>query len=245
MSALDAYGPLSFAGNNVYTPTIAQQSELDPCTKKCFARLDGSGSILVTGGMGGIGQLAGIWMACRAASSHVWLLGRKGRSRSTSGTTLNAHQGCISMASANVAAQSDLEGINKLMIDITAPAMTGILHAAAVLSDAILARQTAAGFRLVMAPKYSGARCVLSASRALPLQRVINFSSLTALLGNQGQANYAAANGTLDDISQEAFSTGLQSTSILWGPWALGLALQDANTLRRLQKGGVGVISSE
>ncbi len=211
----------------------------------CNGTISHSGSTLVTGGLGDIGQLVGTWMAARSTRGHVWLLGRTGRLMGSHAVDRHADQCCIHMVSGNTAVFSDTAGINQLMVDAAAPAMTCALHAAAVLADATLARQSAAGLRLVMAPKYSGALCVLRASWAVPLRELVHFSSLTAILGNEGQANYAAANGILDDVSQETVHSGLRSSTILWGPWALGLALKDSNTLHRMLKGGLGVISSK
>lgn len=204
------------------------------------------GSVLVTGGMGDIGQLAGIWLADQSTSAHIWLLGRTGRSLGSAAVSMYKRWGSIiSMASGSIAACSDMAGIDQLMVDVAAPATTCVLHAAAVLSDAVLSRQSAAGLRLVMAPKSIGALRILNLSQGAPLQQLVHFSSLTALMGNHGQANYAAANCILDELSQKTLNLGLNSSSILWGPWALGLALKDSNTLQRLEKGGFGVISSE
>lgn len=226
-------------------PSLIPNNEVERLTKKYSSTINAWGSVLVTGGMGDIGQLAGSWLADQSTRAHIWLLGRTGRSLGSAAVSVYRSWGSISMASGSTAACSDMAGICQLMVDVAAPAITFVLHAAAVLSDAVLSRQTAAGLRLVMAPKSIGALRVLSISQGSPLQQLVHFSSLTALMGNHGQANYAAANCVLDELSQKTLNHGLNSSSILWGPWALGLALKDSNTLQRLQKGGFGVISSK
>ena len=76
--------------------------------------------------------------------------------------------------------------------------MAGVLHAGGVLRDAVLATQTAQGVFEVFAPKVSGAAQVLRHTGLQPGAGVQLFSSIAAAMGSGGQANYAAANATLD-----------------------------------------------
>lgn len=45
------------------------------------------------------------------------------------------------------------------------------------------------------------------------------FSSVAALLGSPGQANYAAANAAIGSFAHGQQSRGLRSQSIQWGAW--------------------------
>ena len=52
--------------------------------------------------------------------------------------------------------------------------------------------------RAVFAPKVAGAAALHSHMHTTPLQNAAVFSSVAGALGSSGQANYAAANATLD-----------------------------------------------
>lgn len=67
-----------------------------------------------------------------------------------------------------------------------------------MLGDAVLARQSAATLRAAMAPKLGGCTAIERSLQGCPLALSLLFSSLAALLGSAGQANYAAANAALD-----------------------------------------------
>ena len=81
--------------------------------------------------------------------------------------------------------------------------MSGVVHAGGVLRDATVLNQTAHTAREVFAPKLGvvvGGAAEWGAD-ALPLQQLVAFSSVAALLGPRGQASYAAANAALDEIA--------------------------------------------
>ena len=73
-----------------------------------------------------------------------------------------------------------------------------LVHASGTLADALLAKQSASSCRAVHAPKGGALARLAPALQMQPAGTTVLFSSLAALLGSPGQANYAAANGSLD-----------------------------------------------
>lgn len=70
----------------------------------------------------------------------------------------------------------------------------------------------------------------------LPISCLQFFSSVSATVGNPGQANYAAANGLLDATAASLQDCGVTAHSVGWGAWGGdGMA---ASLLPKLQRQG-------
>ena len=186
------------------------------------------------------------WAAASGTGTCIWLLGRSGRAPQSMSSLLAAcGHGCINAAATDVAAHADAASMLQMLAGSSSPCLGSILHAGAMLHDAVISKQTAGTLRAVFAPKASGALRLLAAAAGMPLHGIVHYSSLTAHLGNHGQSNYAAANGALETISQQSMQCGLWSTELLWGPWSTGMALDSPRVLERLHHAGVGALSGE
>ena len=97
----------------------------------------------------------------------------------------------------------------------------------------------------VLAPKVGGLSRVHAALERGGSQASVLFSSVAALLGSGGQANYVAANGWLDAWAVAARQRGAAGVvSVQWGAWSGGggMAANDAGTIQRMERLGVGVL---
>jgi acyl transferase domain-containing protein/short-subunit dehydrogenase/acyl carrier protein len=204
----------------------------------------GDGSYLVTGGLGGLGLAVAEWLASLGAR-HLVLAGRRAPSPEAldaiarmerAGATVRVRRADVARA-ADVAALIDAANSG-------AP-LRGIVHAAGVLDDAVLARQDAARFAAAMAPKALGLRHLHERTRDLPLDFVVAFSSLVSVLELPGQASYAAASAYMDALAHDRRAAGWPITVVNWGPWAGAGMLAALGERDRRRMAETGLIALE
>ena len=200
------------------------------------------GGYLITGGLGALGRRLAAWMAQRGVGG-VALLSRRAPndevqreldSLNESGTRVACLRGDVTDAASLRAAL--------LSLPEDFPPLRGVIHAAGVLDDGLLRDISAESLEKVLRPKTVGAWNLHQATLddSLPFADVdlfVLFSSVAAVLGSPGQANYAAANAALDALAHNRRAAGLPATSINWGPLAGGgMAADDVEDAVR-QKG--------
>ncbi|WP_455902229.1 beta-ketoacyl reductase, partial [Serratia proteamaculans] len=79
--------------------------------------------------------------------------------------------------------------------------LDGIIHSAGVIADNFIVKKSVEEFKRVLCPKVAGTLNLDRATRDMPLDFLVLFSSSTSVLGNLGQADYAAANGFMDHFA--------------------------------------------
>jgi acyl transferase domain-containing protein/NAD(P)H-dependent flavin oxidoreductase YrpB (nitropropane dioxygenase family) len=101
--------------------------------------------------------------------------------------------------------------------------LDGVVYAAGVIEDKLIAEKTQASFSRVFSTKVDGARALLDAAGDLPQGPgfAVLFGSIAATLGNRGQSDYASANDALETLgSRWADVDGRRGLTVHWGPWA-------------------------
>jgi NADPH:quinone reductase-like Zn-dependent oxidoreductase/NADP-dependent 3-hydroxy acid dehydrogenase YdfG len=187
----------------------------------------------VSGGSSGLGLAAARRLGARGAG-HLLLLSRKG----VTGEAEQADLAALRASGVNVAdAKVDVSDGPALEACLRRhlaglPPLRGIIHAAAVLDDGLIAGLTPDRIRHALAAKALGAWNLHRAALALdaPLDFFALFSSISALFGNPGQAGYAAANSMLETLAAWRRAKGLPAQVVAWGP------IEDTGMLSRNPK---------
>ncbi len=202
-------------------------------------------SVLITGGLGALGLRVAQWLADEGAT-HLVLLGR----RAPSGETLKSIEAIratgakVAIISGDVADRTSLAAALK-QIPNDFPSLRGVIHAAGVLDDRVMFDMTLDRLDRPMAPKVAGAWNLHALTGELPLDFFVMFSSVAAVLGSPGQANYAAGNAFLDALCSYRHSLGLPAVSINWGPWAGSGMAAEAGRDAQLADRGMNLLPAE
>jgi acyl transferase domain-containing protein/NAD(P)H-dependent flavin oxidoreductase YrpB (nitropropane dioxygenase family)/NAD(P)-dependent dehydrogenase (short-subunit alcohol dehydrogenase family) len=120
---------------------------------------------------------------------------------------------------------TDPEAVHRLVKQVHAEygRLDRVVYAAGVIEDRLVADKDPASFARVYGTKVDGARALLGALEEVGERppSVVFFGSIAAVLGNRGQADYAAANDALEAMGT-AWSrrTGVRAVTVHWGPWA-------------------------
>jgi acyl transferase domain-containing protein/acyl carrier protein len=200
------------------------------------------GSYLITGGLGALGLQVAAWLAGRGAQALV-LAGRRPPSEAAHGRLREIEEKGtrVHVVQTDVAEPAGAAAALAAAAASGLP-LRGIVHAAGVLDDGVLAQQRWERFERVLAPKAAGAWNLHLLTRSQPLDFFVCFSSAAAVFGTPGQGNYAAANGFLDGLAHLRRAQGLPALSINWGPWAdAGMA---AASGARYESRGIGMLAS-
>jgi len=181
-------------------------------------RFSAKATYLITGGLGGFGLATAQWMADHGAM-HLVLVGRRGAATPEAGAGVLALRGKgvrVSAARADVTKEQDvarlLAGIRK-----KGPPLRGIVHAAMVLDDKVVLRMDEENLWKALRPKLLGAWHLDRMTRETPLDFFVMYSSSVSILGNPGQANYAAANAFLDSLASHRARRGRPALTVSWG----------------------------
>ncbi|MFD7446974.1 SDR family NAD(P)-dependent oxidoreductase, partial [Streptomyces sp. NPDC059909] len=199
--------------------------------------LDPDGTVLVTGGTGGLGALFARQLVTGHGVQHLLLTSRRGPA--APGTDelvaeLTALGAEVSVLAADVAERAE---VVRLLAEVPeAHPLTAVVHTAGVLADATAQTLTQEQLDTVLRPKADAAWHLHELTRDLGLRAFVLFSSVSGLTGTAGQANYAAANAYLDALAQHRRAGGLPATSLAWGLWdnsrGMGATLTDADLAR-------------
>ncbi|HWO63231.1 MAG TPA: SDR family NAD(P)-dependent oxidoreductase, partial [Umezawaea sp.] len=172
------------------------------------------GTVLVTGGTGGLGVTVARWLVA-AGAEKVLLVSRRGPD------TL----GLPDLGPSVTAVACDVADRDDVARLLAEHPVNAVVHAAGVRDDATLDALTPERLESVLRAKVTSA--IILHELAGDLDAFVVFSSVMGVVGNAGQANYAAANAALDALVAHRRAAGQPGLSIAWGVWGGPGMLED------------------
>ncbi|WP_231905010.1 MULTISPECIES: type I polyketide synthase [Streptomycetaceae] len=198
-----------------------------------------SGSVLVTGGLTGLGARTARWLAEQGAP-HLVLTSRRGREAPGAielEADLTALGSSVTIAACDVADRGQVKALlANLPHDLP---LTAVFHSAGVANDGVITELTLDRLDNVLRPKVEGAWNLHELTQDLDLSAFVLFSSAAGLIGSPGQAHYAAGNAFLDALAHHRRARGLPATTIGWGLLAGGGMADDTGATDRASRRGL------
>jgi polyketide synthase 12 len=176
---------------------------------------DRDGTVLITGGSGGLAGVLARHLVVDRGQRHVVLASRGGADPAGLCEELAGHGAEVVVVACDV---TDAAAVCSLVGGLERP-LTAVVHAAGVLDDGMINGLTAERLESVLAPKVDGAWILHEATLGQPLAAFVLYSSAAGVMGAPGQGSYAAANSYLDALAGYRHTLGLPATSIAWGAW--------------------------
>ncbi|MFI7136043.1 SDR family NAD(P)-dependent oxidoreductase, partial [Nonomuraea sp. NPDC050153] len=184
-------------------------------------RLDPDGTVLITGGTGGLGAILARHLATGHQVKHLLLASRRGEQAPDADqlrTDLEAAGATVEIAACDL---SDPGQVSELLQSVPAERpLTAVFHTAGVLDDGVVTSLTPDKLDRVLRPKADAAWHLHQGTQHLDLAAFVLYSSSAATLDSAGQGNYSAANAFLDALATHRQSAGLPAQSLAWGLWA-------------------------
>jgi pimaricinolide synthase PimS1 len=243
--ALDAGEPqIALRDGRRLVPRLGRLAPVDAVAPA----LGADGAVLITGGTGALGAIVARHLVARHGVRHLVLASRQGPAAPGADALraeLEAAGAAVTLAACDAA---DRDALAALLAAI-APPLIGVVHAAGIVDDGLLAAQTPARLRAVLRAKLDGAVHLHELTQGMGLRAFVLFSSLSGVLGGAGQSSYAAANAFLDALAHQRRHLGLPAQALDWGLWAVGSGitghLTDADRQRLARSGFRGLATDD
>lgn len=205
------------------------------------------GVYLITGGLGGIGTAITDYIA-RQTQSVIILVGKSKAldlAKQKELEELGSYKAEVIYECCDC---SDKEEVYELVTRIIGcyRHLDGIVHAAGVVDDKLFIRKTEEEFQNTCAPKLMGVINLDEVTKNLKLDFFVCCSSISAIIGNAGQADYAYANYFMDAYmaerrkNQKAGKRYGKSISINWPLWIEG-GMKVPDSIRKSVKDATGL----
>ncbi|MFF4354910.1 type I polyketide synthase [Streptomyces sp. NPDC001530] len=239
---------LALRDGRMRLPRLAKASPADP-DRTGTAGWDTAGTVLITGGVSGLGARIARHLVAEHGVRHLLLTSRRGAAAPGAAELedeLSALGAQVTVAACDVTDRDALADMLAAIPDDRP--LTAVVHAAGVAEGGLFATLTAEQLERVMRPKVDAAWHLHELTADRDLSAFVLLSSAGGLVLASGQADYAAANVFLDSLAAHRRARGLPATSLAFAMWAvntgLGGELAQAD-LDRMARLGLPALTAE
>ncbi|UCM87587.1 type I polyketide synthase [Streptomyces marincola] len=209
---------LAHRNNQLLTPRLTPTTEATDTdtTDSPYAH----GTTLITGATGTLGTLLATHLATHHHTPHLLLLSRTGPNAPTAQQLTNLQNTTNTTITLLATDTTNPHQLTQALNTIPPQhPLTNIIHIAGTTDDTPLTTLTPQRLTTVLQPKINAAWNLHHQTQNHPIHTFTLYSSLSGLIGNAGQANYAAANTFLDALAHHRHANNQPTTSLAWGLW--------------------------
>ncbi|PJJ06169.1 acyl transferase domain-containing protein [Streptomyces sp. 2333.5] len=244
VAAADDGSELALREGRLWTPRLVREqpsAASEAADAVGGGQWDPEGTVLITGGTGGLGAAVARHLVTRHGARRLLLVSRRGE-QAPGALALQQELAELGAEALPVACDvADRTSLEKLLAEIPAGhPLSAVIHTAGVTENGLIETQTPHRIDAVLRPKADAAWHLHELTQHQPLAAFVLFSSTAGLFVGAGQANYAAANVFLDALARHRTAQGLPALSLAWGLWgdthgmAGQLAEADLERMRRM-----------
>ena len=204
------------------------------------------GAYVLIGGLGGLGQHIAIWMIKNGAK-HIITLSRNGLNSPGAQHTVDTIRNLgadIQVIKADATNFKEV-GDALTLVRQSAP-IRGCFNLAMILADSPFSTMTPEQWDRAVQVKVQATWNLHTLTLSDQLDFFIMFSSVSSILGNRTQSNYAAANAFLNGMAEYRKSLGLPATAIALGPvGSIGVLANNERLQRTLRQSGLVSVEAD
>merc|ERR1712217_93165 len=226
--AAQAVDALRFmAGSKHMGKVLIKMTDFQP--DSLVQKYQARGVHIITGGLGGFGMELARWLL-QSGASQVVLTSRSGLRTSWQRFRYNSLVSAYGRDAVTISTRDvcDVSQASQLIAESKmCGEVRGVWHSAMVLKDTLFKNMSQADWDAVHDSK---ATALVNLDRAsqeagLELDSSVAFSSVSSLLGNMGQSNYALANNACERVVEERRRHNLPGTAVQWGQTTMLVSL--------------------